>query len=171
LLTFAKIFQQKNNQSAMETPSIATAMSPDDYIKNRIDDQIDWYNRKSNSNKNWFYRCNVITILCSALIPFLVGFSSPEQAYLKYLAGAFGVIITITQGILSLKKYQENWMTYRSTAEMLQREKLLFLNGVGDFEDDAYAYKVFVMKAEQILSSENTNWITLQGTKEKPKEV
>jgi Protein of unknown function (DUF4231) len=155
----------------MDTTNYSTTMTQEEYLKNRIDTQIKWYEDKSAINKNWYYRCHVLMLVCSALIPLLIGFSNAPYEYFKYIAGSLGVVVAIMQGILGLKKYQENWITYRSTSEMLQREKLLFLNGIGDFEDRNYAFKVFVLKAEQIMSSENSNWITLQGSNEKQKEV
>jgi Protein of unknown function (DUF4231) len=155
----------------METPIKTTSMTPGDYLKLRVEDQIGWYTKKSATNKKWFYACQTITIICSALIPFLIGFSNGELEYLKYIAGVLGVIVAIFQGLLGLKKFQENWMTYRGTAEMLQREKFLFLNQIGETIDEGYDFKTFVYKAEQIMSSENTNWVSLQGMKEKSKEA
>jgi hypothetical protein len=155
----------------MNSTISATTMTQEEYLTNRIETQIKWYEDKSTINKNWYHRFHVLMIICSALIPLLIGFSNAPYEYFKYIAGFLGVIVAILQGVLALKKYQENWMTYRSTAEMLHREKLLFQNGIGEFEDKTYAFKVFVLKAEQIMSSENANWVTLQGTKEKPKDV
>ena len=49
-------------------------MEQDEYLKNRLDDQIDWYDRKSVQNQKWFKRLQVISIIAAASIPFLSGY-------------------------------------------------------------------------------------------------
>lgn len=132
----------------------------DKYVAERILGQVGWYNRKSTINKNGYYLCRYLTIFSGALIPLLVGYSEGDWAYLKYFAGLLGVVVVIAEGILSLKKYRENWSTYRLTAERLQRELFFFENQVG--EDYASgtedAFKRFVARAEQLMASENEEW-------------
>ena len=43
------------------------------YLKERLEDQIDWYDRKSISNQKSFKRLQVLIIVASATIPFLSG--------------------------------------------------------------------------------------------------
>lgn len=130
------------------------------YLTERIQDQIKWYEKKSGINKKWYYVCRVLTIGSGALIPLLVGYAEGNLFFLKYLAGLLGVVVGVSEGILSLKKYRENWSIYRMTAERLNRERLLFTNNVGDDYNsgDETAFKRFVLKSEQIMSTENEDW-------------
>lgn len=43
------------------------------YLKERLEDQIDWYDRKSISNQKSFKRLQVLIIVASATILFLSG--------------------------------------------------------------------------------------------------
>ncbi len=133
-------------------------MTPAEYLKQRIDNQINWYSDKSTRNKRGFYFCQTMVICCGALIPILIGYSDNWNV-LKYVAGVLGVLIVVLEGISNLKKYKENWMSYRLTGESLLREKLLYQNQVGEFQDEPYDFKVFVLKCEQIMSGENANWV------------
>ena len=142
----------------------------DKYIAERVIDQYNWYNQKSGGYKKWYYRCRIIVIASGALIPLLVGYASGAWDWLKYVAGALGAVVAITEGIQSLKKYRENWSAYRATAEMLKREQLLFENNAGDdyAAGDEAAFKRFVLKIEKITAAENNEWNALLASSASP---
>ena len=96
----------------------------EDYLKERLEDQIKWYDRKSSINQKMYKRLQLVTIVTAACIPFLTGYLSEETIYLKYLVGALGVLVVILTGINNVYKYQENWTAYRTTCESLQHEKV-----------------------------------------------
>lgn len=132
----------------------------DAYLTDRVIDQITWYGKKSGINKKWYYYSRITVIVSGALIPFLISFSDNGFEVLKYVASALGVVVSISEGIMSLKKYLENWAIYRSTAEKLKREQLMFENNVGpDYSaGDEEAFKHFVLRVEKITSEENEEW-------------
>lgn len=144
-----------------------TLMTPEEYLSRRVDEQFGWYEAKSKSMKQSYYLSKTIVIVSSALIPLLVGFSDSINESFKYIAGALGAVVAITEGILSLKKYRENWLIYRTTAESLQREKLMLVNRIGAYSegDEKQIFKNFVERAEQIMSSENASWISVVSAK------
>ncbi len=133
----------------------------DKYLKDRIEDQINWYNRKSSENKRWYHRLRLIVIASGALIPLLIGYANGPWEHLKYIAGILGAAVAIAEGILSLKRYRELWSAYRLSAERLIRERWLYENGAtaAYASGDAAAFRRFVLQAEQIMSSENEEWI------------
>jgi hypothetical protein len=50
-------------------------ISPEEYIEQRLNDQIGWYDRKSVTNQRWFRRLRFAEIVAAATIPFLSGFA------------------------------------------------------------------------------------------------
>jgi hypothetical protein len=46
-------------------------MGQDMYIKERLEDQIAWYDKKSQRNQKWFERLRAIALIAGASIPFL----------------------------------------------------------------------------------------------------
>ena len=50
-------------------------ISPEEYIEQRLNDQIGWYDRKSTANQRWFKRLRFAEIVAAATIPFLSGFA------------------------------------------------------------------------------------------------
>jgi len=83
------------------------------------------------------------------------------------LVGLGGVIVAVSQGMISINKYHELWLQYRATAEALKREKILYLAKVGAYANADQAFEHFVLTVEAILSDENKQWVenlkTLSG--------
>lgn len=45
------------------------SMAPEQYVQQRVDDQLMWYSKKSTSNRNWHYRLQLVTLIAAASIP------------------------------------------------------------------------------------------------------
>jgi hypothetical protein len=127
-----------------------------DYLKNRLDDQISWYSKKSASNQKMYKRLQMITIITAASIPFLSGYTEFHEL-VKIVIGLIGVIIASITAILSLNKYQENWLNYRTTAESLKHQKYLYITGTDPYHEEN-AFNVLVQQVETLISKENSNW-------------
>ena len=132
------------------------------YLSDRVDDQINWYSKKSKFNQNRYKLLKTIMILVSVTIPFLAGLIKGESDILKIAVGVGGIMIAGIEGILSLYKYQDLWLQYRLAAEMLEREKILFITETGQYENNPNAFKQFVKQAESIMGSENQAWLESQ---------
>lgn len=145
-----------------DTNTTPPTMSPAEYLEKRVDDQINWYNSRSGTNKRMYERIQIVVIASGVLIPLFIGYSETEGwEKLKYLAGALGALVAYLEGLKTIKKYRENWTAYRMTAEALLREKMLFLNRVGSDGNSTYDFKQFVANCEQIMSGEQANWRAL----------
>jgi len=131
-------------------------MDKETYLKERLDDQIAWYDKKSQSSQTWFKSLRVTEIICAAFIPFISGMSD-STPHGQFIIGMLGVIIAVSAGLSSLNKYQENWLTYRTTCETLRHEKFLFLAGCAPYDGDS-SLKKFVERVESLISKENSQW-------------
>jgi Protein of unknown function (DUF4231) len=143
-------------------------MNEQQYIEQRLDEQIQWYNQKSTWNQRMYKYLRVAEISCAAFIPFLVGFISEDSAFslnLKILVGALGSLIAILTGIQSVFRLQENWVQYRVTSEALRREKIFFQAKVGIYTGED-AFIRLVQQAENIMAAEQGGWIQYTTSKE-----
>lgn len=127
------------------------------YLSERLDDQISWYSDKSQWNQKWFKRLKVIEILSAALIPFLVAYSD-ESLLIQVLVGVLGISIAFIAGLLSLYKYQENWIEYRTTSETLKHQKFLYETRCPPYNNDTDRFVKLVQVCEGLISKENSNW-------------
>ncbi|MEM8909748.1 MAG: DUF4231 domain-containing protein, partial [Bacteroidota bacterium] len=146
-----------------------TSMTTEDYLQDRLDQQVAWYERKSKINKTRYRSLKLLVICFSVTIPFLTGLINDSTQWLKIAVGIGGVMIAFCEGMISLFKYQENWLQYRNTAELLRREKILFLTQSGPYETNT-SLNYLVERAESIMSKENQSWIKVQKSNESTKK-
>jgi hypothetical protein len=133
------------------------SLNPGEYLAQRVEDQIDWYGRKSGWNQRWFKWLRVVEIVAAALIPFLTAVPAADAPYMKYFIGLLGVFITVVAGILALFQFQERWTDYRATAESLKKERFLFLTRAEPYAAGD-VFSTFVQRIEALITKENTNW-------------
>ncbi len=145
-------------------PDTTTVIAPDDPVLSRLEDQIGWYGRKSQSAQRKFKRIKVVEILAAAVIPLLTGLKFPHVAL---VIGGLGVLITILEGILHLNQYQQIWTVYRSTCEGLLHEKYLFLARGGLYANAANPRALLAERIEAIMAQENGQWVSLQQQNDK----
>lgn len=137
-------------------------MQIEDYIKNRVDDQIEWYDKKSGKAQNWYKLIQIIEIISAATIPVLVPYILPGNMP-SLLVAALGALITVLETLCRLFKFHENWIQYRTTAELLKYHKFLFQTQSAPYNTKEESVEnVFVRNIESIISSENNTWKALQ---------
>lgn len=133
-------------------------MDESSYIKERLDDQIEWYSKKSTDSQRKFKFFKTIEILSASSIPVLSVFSQKGQ--ITWIIAIAGAVITIIESWLAITKYHENWIDYRSVCETLKHEKYMYLTRTGVYNTDK-PFKLLVERVESIISKENLNWANL----------
>ncbi len=144
-------------------------MNEAEFIKDRVDDQHDWYSRKSSRNKRYYLWFNGLIICSGATIPLVAAFSELHNGQYGMAVAGLGVLTAILSGLSALFKFQEKWATYRITAEALLREKFLYRTRSHPYTHQTDSFRLFVVNIERILDSENKGWaqvITSAGTPE-----
>lgn len=141
-------------------------MVTSDPIMARLEDQIDWYDRKSSLNQRVFRRIKITEILAAALIPFVSVF---RMQFVSYTTAGLGVLITVLEGMLHLNQYQQNWINYRSTCEELKHEKYVYLGHAGPYASVNDPHALLAERVESLVSQEHAQWASVQqqGTKDK----
>lgn len=137
-------------------------MTDEQYLKNRLDDQIAWHERKSAWNQKWFKRSQLIQIVASAVVPFISGLDEKTSFFgldvrWMLVVGFLGMLVAVATAAISLFKFQENWVQFRLTAEQLHHERFLFLTGVEPYHE-ANAFGLLVQRVENLISKENSLW-------------
>jgi hypothetical protein len=70
----------------------------------------------------------------------------------------------VATGITQLDKFQENWILYRTSAELFKKEKYFFENNTGEYANlnDVEKNKLLVERVELIVSTETSKYFTLR---------
>jgi hypothetical protein len=136
----------------------------------RLEEQIDWYDKKSALNQSWFKRIKILELIAGALIPLLAGFSTliPYQAL---ITGSLGALIVVLESVLGLYQFQSNWISYRSSCEGLRHEKYLWLAKAGHYADAKDPNRLFAERVESLISTENAKWTSAQEKADKKGET
>jgi hypothetical protein len=140
-------------------PETTQSAAGQDPVIDRLEDQISWYDRKSQSAQHTFKRIKVVEILSAAMIPFLAVLSFPHD---KLVTAGLGVLITILEGLLHLNQYQQFWRMYRSTCEALKHEKYTYLANAGPYAGVADPRAALAERVETLVSQEHAQWSTVQ---------
>jgi hypothetical protein len=143
----------------MGMPETTDLLPTSDPIYARLQEQIDWYDRKGSSAQRTFKRIKVAEILAAAVIPFLAGITIPHD---KLIIAGLGVMITILEGFLHLNQYQQLWGTYRGTCEALKHEKYVYLAKAGPYATAADAHALLAERVESLVSQEHAQWNSFQ---------
>lgn len=131
-------------------------MNEEEYISSRVDDQIGWYDKKSQKAQCWFKLLRGIEIISAAAIPIIAGFTK-EPFPVTLVVGLLGALIAVITSIVSLNQFQENWTEYRTTCESLKHEKFLFLTNAEPYHEEE-PFRLFVQRVESLISKENSVW-------------
>lgn len=129
-------------------------MNKEEYLKSRVNDQINWYSKKSTFNQKRYKSLFVLQLIFSSSIPVLVIFSN--NFYLKIIIAILGALVTAVNSVIVAFKYFENWTNYRTTAESLKKEKYFFTTKTGIYKNDDF--NLFVKNIENLISKENNIW-------------
>lgn len=121
--------------------------------RERLEDQIDWYDRKSRYNQSWFKRLKICQIVTAAAIPFVASISAPV-----WVAGGGGALIVVLEGLQQLQQYQQNWTTYRATCERLKHERYLYLAEAGPYAAAEKPDALLAERVEGLVSQEHAAW-------------
>ncbi len=128
------------------------------YMTDRVDDQISYYDSQSMSARNWYKFLTSTQIISGAFIPLISGFSA-QIPHSEWIVAIFGLAVTISTAFLSLNKYQERWINFRTTCETLRHLKFLYLARSIPYDKNE-AFGRFVADIESVVSKENSDWGT-----------
>jgi len=134
----------------VETP----AAPPEGPTWERLEDQIDWYERRSVANQRAFKQLKAVELVLAAAIPLVAGFDAPGLA-----AGVLGALVVVLEGVQQLGQFQQNWLTYRSTAEALKHEKYLYLARAGPYGGRT-SHRRLAERVEALVSQEHARWVS-----------
>lgn len=145
-------------------------MKPEDfqkYLRERYEDQINWYDKKSIWCQKRYRHFQWSIIVLSAITPVLVAIVPHATRWPAVLVSALVAI-----GTTSLKtfKYQENWINYRTTCETLRKEIHFFKAQVDEYKGAVDPESLFVERVESLISRENTMWLSSHRPKREEKD-
>lgn len=133
----------------------AALIRDDTYIKERVDDQINWHKRKSEENHKKHRRLKNIETFVAAMVPITLSLGNIlvengitmggyEVVVTHLISAAAGVYLTISAGFMELEGYDRNAKIYKQLYRKLEGEKFKYLTRTEPYdEEDAYGLLIF----------------------------
>jgi hypothetical protein len=125
----------------------------------RLDEQIDWYDKKAQNAQFWFKRLKLVQLVTAGIIPLLAILGIP---FAEKVTAVLGLVILVVEGLQQLNQYQTNWLSYRSACEALRHEKYLFLANAGPYTKAEEAPALLADRIEGLISQEHAKWLSAQ---------
>ncbi len=128
----------------------------------RLEDQVEWYDKKSATNKRWYKILRVTQLILAASIPVIALSGEKCGEWSKWVTAVFGGLIAVLEGIQQLNQFGPQWVEYRSTAERLKHEKYLFLSQSGHYRnvEPTEILRLLAERVEENVSQEHAHWIS-----------
>jgi hypothetical protein len=131
----------------------------------RIADQLGWYDRKSVLAQRKYKGLKLLQLAAAAAVPVFAASGVGAAA-----TAALGGALLVLEGLQQVGQYHRIWIDYRSTWELLQREKFLFLSRAGDYARARDAAQLLAERVEAVVAQESTGWSTIQESAAKKEE-
>lgn len=130
------------------------------YLKERYNGQTRWYEKKSVSNKRWYVSLHFVLIILSALTPLLIAldFVFSEVDTLQWVSIFTSLTVAVIASSLKTFKFQEHWVNYRTTAELLKKEQYYYEGNTKEYSKTQDKRATFVKRVENLISQAHTSW-------------
>jgi hypothetical protein len=145
---------------AISTPTPAAPLAPvtddaapDDAVLGRLEEQIEWYDGRSERCQLMYKWLKFVEIAAAAAIPLAAVFEAP-----LWVGAVLGTLIVLLAGLQHMNQYQTNWITYRSTCESLKHEKFLYLARARPYDEAANPGRMLGERVEAQISREHARW-------------
>jgi hypothetical protein len=128
----------------------------------RLEDQLDWYDRKSMAAQRAYKRVKLSQLIIGATVPVVAGLHVTAA-----ITAALAAFVVVAEGAQQLYQWQTNWVLYRSTAESLKHEKYLYLARAGPYNTDD-RHRVLAERLEGLVSQEHAKWTESRQQEKQP---
>jgi Protein of unknown function (DUF4231) len=122
-----------------------------------LEEQARWYENRARGNKRAYFSLKVAQIVIAAAIPAVAAAGASAG-----FAGALGAVVVVLEGLQQLFQFQQNWITYRNTAEALSRERRLYEARAGHYAEADHPDRLLAERVETLISQEHAAWTEVQ---------
>jgi hypothetical protein len=136
------------------------------YMKHRWQAQWLYYDAKATDNKKNYQALQLLIGVGSVAVPVLLGL----QWVPSLVPVAISLLVAAAAAVENVKKYGDNWRTYRKAAEDLQREKALYDAQTGPYRRAKVSFLRFVERCEEVIAEQNGQFLQRQEETEKDRK-
>lgn len=145
-------------------------LSPEEYLKTRVQDQIEWLSGRARDNKSSYLRLRLLQISLGILVS-AGGAYAGNLEYGAQVLTILGALISLAAAWETVNDYQNNWVRYRRIKEDLMRETLMYQTNSGPYRrntasnEEEVSFTLFVSRVEGLLGDEVKEWSQAAASK------
>jgi hypothetical protein len=139
----------------------------DDYMKNRVENQISYFDSSALKNQRAYRRLKLTSIACNILTTMTIALAFTVPETYKVSMGILALVLsTVVLGTYQLEEFQNygaKWEKFRLVAEQLKSEKYMFLNQVGAYSsaDESANRREFIERIEGTIRGTDIAYFSL----------
>lgn len=132
-------------------------MNDTEYLEKRLKEQQKYHSKQAKKYKQRYYGLNATILIVSAAIPIITLCMDSFPFAIRIVTAILSSLITILTGLLSLFKYQELWVTYRTTSELLKKNEFLYETKTFPYNQEN-AFELLVLNCEEVIGNITQTW-------------
>lgn len=123
------------------------------YTLERLENQIKWYQDTSRRSGTIYKLMKFFQIAMAITISAIV---HVDVAIIRWIISILGAIIALFESIQYMNQYESIWISHKKVAQLLKREKFLFLAAAGPYEalDESGSLKYLAERVEELVNIE-----------------
>lgn len=145
----------------------ATTSAVSSYVKDRVEDQIQYFDRSAMANQRRYRLLKRVSIVCNILTTMTIAlaFTVPEQfkVTMGIVALILSTLVLATYQWEEFENYGAKWEKFRLVAEQLKAEMLMYQNQAGRYasSDEEARHRDFVETVEAIIRGTDISYFSL----------
>ena len=141
-----------------------------EYVEKRYKEQMAYYSESASKNQKRYKVCQWVLIVLSAATPVMAALDEQWVDMQMPVVIVSSAVAILTAGLKTFQ-YQELWVKYRSTNELLKPEIHYYNFSVGPYAEEGVDREMlFVSRVETILDKEHITWTLIKKAHENSDE-
>jgi len=117
-----------------------------------------WYSRQATRSRLGHVGLGIVQLIAALVITLALAIQAPS-----WLSPALGALIAFVEGVRTLFRVQDAYVSYRQAAEELRNEAWLFAGKVGRYASTEDRDVVLAERIIEISARENATWVSTLG--------
>ena len=136
-----------------ELPPAPSAAEQQDVLWQEYQATFRWYDRAASRTRHAYAILKVISLAVAATVPVLAAIGA-EAA----LTASLAAVVVLIEGVVQLFQLQNNWISYRATAEALRQHGFSYAAQVDPYNDPQTRRGQLAEFLRDATTKENTAW-------------
>jgi len=153
------------SEDSSDTPH-PEELGPHDYLRDRVDDQIRYFDSSAIRNQRSYRILKRTSIICNitTTMTIALAFTVPDEykVTMGIVALVLSTLVLATYQWEEFENYGAKWEKFRLVAEQLRSERHLYLNKAGRYTaDDATNHRSLVEAVESVIRGTDISYFSL----------